>query len=196
MYHVKDLVGQKFGKLTVLSRCGSNGSRQATWNCICDCGNYIVASGSRMIHGYKLSCGCYNHEIVSLPSGQATINKMYYQYGRKARRRNLDFDISLDDFKKLVFDICFYCGCSPSRFWKLQNGNGGITYNGIDRVNNAHGYIKENVVTCCSICNYAKREMSYGDFLSWVSRIYTNLENKGLIIKSTSVEQVYHLEDD
>ena len=42
---VKDLVGQKFGKLTVVEQHGftnknKHGFRQAIWYCKCDCGNY------------------------------------------------------------------------------------------------------------------------------------------------------------
>lgn len=53
------------------------------------------------------------------------------------------------------------------------------TYNGIDRVNNDIGYIKNNCIPCCKICNRAKNSMSYDDFLNWIKILVKN--NKGLI---------------
>ena len=48
MERVGSLVGQRFGKLTVLSECGfvigSNGKRRRLYKCLCDCGNYCACS--------------------------------------------------------------------------------------------------------------------------------------------------------
>jgi len=38
MSKLKDITGQKFGKLTVLYRNGSNASGVAKWQCRCECG--------------------------------------------------------------------------------------------------------------------------------------------------------------
>jgi hypothetical protein len=56
--------------------------------------------------------------------------------------------------------------------------NGGVKFNGIDRKNNAIGYIVGNVLPCCKLCNYAKRTMGYNEFLNWVNRVYKNMEGK------------------
>ena len=45
-------------------------------------------------------------------------------------------------------------------------------YTGIDRVDNARGYEKDNVVPCCETCNTAKRTMSVDELLEWVTRVY------------------------
>ena len=52
-------VGKKYGLLTVLERAGSEASNGgATWKCVCDCGNKVVASGSHLERGHTRSCGC------------------------------------------------------------------------------------------------------------------------------------------
>lgn len=56
MFH-KDLTGQKFGKLTVVSSAGSRGGH-VYWNCRCECGNGKVARGSHLQSGNIRSCGC------------------------------------------------------------------------------------------------------------------------------------------
>jgi len=57
------MVGKKHGRLTVLSRAGSDSKRQATWNCRCDCGTESVAVGSELRSGHVRSCGCLLIEV-------------------------------------------------------------------------------------------------------------------------------------
>lgn len=58
----KDMTGQRFGRLTVLSPCEldapkSNGQRMG-WLCRCDCGREIVRTRKNLLSGKVLSCGC------------------------------------------------------------------------------------------------------------------------------------------
>lgn len=56
--NVIDLVGQRFNKLTVISRDGSDGRGEAKWVCQCDCGNQITVLSSNLRSGHTTSCGC------------------------------------------------------------------------------------------------------------------------------------------
>lgn len=56
--NVKDLIGQKFNKLTVIERNGSDHRGEAQWKCKCECGNEIVVLGSNLRTGHTTSCGC------------------------------------------------------------------------------------------------------------------------------------------
>lgn len=56
---LKDMTGQRFGMLTVVSFAGVKGSAQhARWNCVCDCGRPTVAVGASIRAGKTRSCGC------------------------------------------------------------------------------------------------------------------------------------------
>lgn len=55
MGKLKDITGQKFGMLTVVSWTGSR-----YWNCVCDCGNTTQARGNALRSGLRVSCGCFN----------------------------------------------------------------------------------------------------------------------------------------
>ena len=57
-----DLTGQKFGRLTVVSRQGSSKGRKAVWLCKCECGNDILVEGSKLRNGNTTSCGCFRTE--------------------------------------------------------------------------------------------------------------------------------------
>lgn len=54
----EDITGQKFGKLTVISKSDIKKDRKVHWNCICDCGNQYIASGKSLRNGDIQSCGC------------------------------------------------------------------------------------------------------------------------------------------
>lgn len=53
--------------------------------------------------------------------------------------------------------------------------NGEFISNGIDRIDNNRGYVKENCVPCCKTCNYAKRKMDLLTFKEWARRLYDTL---------------------
>jgi hypothetical protein len=66
---LKDLVGQKIGRLTVLERCEdrmySKNLPVTTWRCKCDCGNIIIATSRKLKNNPVPSCGCYTKERYS-----------------------------------------------------------------------------------------------------------------------------------
>lgn len=52
-----DITGQKFGKLTVIERCGTR-NRQSLWRCICECGNETLSLSNSLRDGKSKTCGC------------------------------------------------------------------------------------------------------------------------------------------
>ena len=58
-----DLVGQRFGRLTVDAFCGPAPSRHLTWKCPCDCGNVVIVRGANLRSGATRSCGCLAREM-------------------------------------------------------------------------------------------------------------------------------------
>ena len=105
-------------------------------------------------------------------------NRLYSRIKRDAKRRDNEFDLSKDDVEKLVQRPCYYCGVQPKQI--CGKGKGSILYNGIDRVDNDKGYLKDNVVTCCKHCNYAKRTMSPERFYELVRKVYKHFVAKPL----------------
>lgn len=60
---LKDITGQKFGKLTVIKHAKSKkGYHGAMWECVCECGNTIVVNGQNLKSGNTTSCGCIGRE--------------------------------------------------------------------------------------------------------------------------------------
>lgn len=72
MGKLRDLTGQRFGRLIVLQREGSvymSGNKnwsQPTWVCRCDCGTEFVTCGIYLKQGRTRSCGCLRRETTSM----------------------------------------------------------------------------------------------------------------------------------
>lgn len=98
------------------------------------------------------------------------LEKVYNDYRKGAIKRNLSFDLTKYEFERLVNSICFYCNSSPT---KMKSG---IIRNGIDRINNEIGYNRKNTISCCSTCNFMKRDLSFKEFKQKINNIYYKLE--------------------
>ncbi len=57
----KNLVGEAFGRLTVLERYGSRNGR-VNWLCRCSCGALHEAVSHALTSGHTTSCGCWKTE--------------------------------------------------------------------------------------------------------------------------------------
>lgn len=177
-----DHSGEKFGYLTILDkykRVKSGKNTVGLWLCECICGKKVWKQYSSLKFGVK-SCGCMTSKMQSdskkLSDGEAAMNRRYGQYKIRAKRKNLSFSISKKFFKDITCQPCHYCGIEPSNEYVTPDKNGTFVYNGIDRLDNARGYVKENCVPCCKICNRAKDIMTKKAFEEWVTRVYNMIE--------------------
>ena len=58
-----DLIGQRFGRLTVLKLSHKTEYGNYIWECKCDCGNIHLTSTSNLKGKRTSSCGCLNIEL-------------------------------------------------------------------------------------------------------------------------------------
>lgn len=63
---VKDITGQRFGRLTVLEFAEFDRHGTAMWRVRCDCGTEFVARGTHIRSGMTRSCGCIRKEVSAL----------------------------------------------------------------------------------------------------------------------------------
>lgn len=60
-YLIIDLIGQRFGRLIVVSRKREEG--RTTYRCVCDCGKSTFVRHGNLQSGGVTSCGCYGSEV-------------------------------------------------------------------------------------------------------------------------------------
>lgn len=174
--------GRRFTRLIVVGYVNHHRS-QGLWLCRCDCGRELVVRGSNLITKNTKSCGCLAKEVQItlgknlprriLPLGHAQKNSVLALYKCRAKRKGYDWNLTEEQFENLVSGECHYCGDIPANKACRVGSNGAFIYNGIDRLDNSKGYECDNVVSCCKICNFAKNDMNYGEFMTWIARVTT-----------------------
>lgn len=153
---IYDLVGQKFGRLLVLSKHPErNKHNQVQWNCVCDCGTELPVRTNALVQGHKQSCGCLVKE---------TSAKTNLIHGM----RNTPLYIVFDSMKKRCYNkdhenykyyggrgitICDEWLNSAKSFfdWAFENGyKEGLQ---IDRIDVNKGYSPDNCRFINRLCN-------------------------------------------
>lgn len=187
-------IGKKVGMLTILKVYStSKPGKRLYAECVCDCGNVKNIKISNLGNKAVVSCGCFKRRIMgkTIEPGESSFIKKFNYYKRGAIRRNLNFEISLDFFKKISCMDCFYCGEPPKPFNRFLESKydtrrtnprtilrAWIKVNGIDRKNNSLGYIESNCVAACKKCNLMKHVNSFDDFIEHAKKITNHWENK------------------
>lgn len=108
----------------------------------------------------------YNYDINNFT------NHIYIQYKYGAKRRNIPFDLDIDDFNILIHSNCHYCNKELSNVINIKSIL--YRYNGIDRCFNYDGYNIDNCIPCCYECNKMKMKMDIDYFLQKIKDIYFN----------------------
>lgn len=139
------MVGKKFNRLLVLEFSHSDKFKKLQWLCICDCGSYVVRSGSSLRNNLTKSCGCYKSEMQKLKATKhngaytkeyscwlaiknrcyLTSNSSYPYYGGRGIKV---CDRWLNSYENFINDM----GKKPSEFHT------------IDRINNNGDYEPSN----------------------------------------------------
>lgn len=151
MSRLIDLTGQHFGRLTVLSRCGSAPDRQALWLCSCECGTQIVTKAGNLRSGHTLSCGCYMRQRIS--ESQAThrqSHKRLYNVWTSMKARCYNPNSTFySDYGGRGIGICDEWRDDYQAFhdWALHNGYDPCAPHGkctIDRIDVNGNYCPDN----------------------------------------------------
>lgn len=121
---------------------------------------YVKKKSEQNIRRFK-----YNKEASEKRKAYGKSDRgLYTAYRADADRRgrNYVFELTFEQFQKLINSSCKYCGKENCR--------------GIDRVNNEVGYVIDNCVSCCHRCNEMKNKYSISE---WIMQMKTILKNVG-----------------
>lgn len=205
-----NLTGKKISKLQIFEKIIENDKFK--YRCICDCGKEVFINEDSLKKNTK-SCGCLSKDKLreKMRSGKNSRDfswkNLIGRYKKGAKDRELEFELTNRDTKVLLESNCYYCNIAPTtifnvymtktgkyltkpvdkeaRRWALS---GYIVYNGIDRLINSIGYIVDNCVPCCSICNTAKGSMDVDIFYRWIITIAKY--RRGRIMSAPSILDV------
>ena len=146
-------------------------------NCVSCC---KICNMMKRIHNYDKFIRIVKHIITYNKMNDKTIKNTNYinydvfddckgtdysDYKRRAKKKNLHFEFNENEFNNIRKNKCYICG--------KENSND--HFNGVDRIDNIKGYIKDNVASCCMTCNYLKRDLEYDKFMYKLYEIYNKL---------------------
>ena len=150
--NIEDLVGKKFGRLTVLKFAGRDNGNVSCWHVTCDCGNKKIVRNGSLKNGGTKSCGCLKKEATRKRLFKHGVGKTKFYYiwnGMKTRCLNKN-DKRFKDYGGRGIKIC-------DRWLKFENFRDdmlesyekhikefGEKRTQIDRINNDGNYEKEN----------------------------------------------------
>ena len=132
-----------------------------------DCGHISVQRGidlEKMKDRDCLRCILFSRD--------ANVTYVYNRVKGNAKKRNIEWDLTVQDFGSIARKSCYYCNIQPSKAPGQRERS--PFYHGIDRVDNSLGYTFQNSVSCCAICNYAKHDLSIEDFKQWLTNCYNH----------------------
>ena len=159
----------------------SNGNQGALYEYECHCGAIKQTLLKNLRKKTTKFCNCK----VGLRYDDISVRQLHWRYRFGCKKREMDFELSLQVFETFLKKDCFYCGKGPSQVYNYRNSKNEklheYTYNGIDRLNNSLGYSLSNCVTCCWECNQKKSDQNLAEFASWVKTCYDILRVKGII---------------
>lgn len=181
--------GQIFGRLTVLLFSHKDKWSSSHYSCRCLCGTEKIIDGRALKRGATTSCGCFQKERAGKAALKSRKNGRMVSAKAVWSTRYKD-GCSFELFLELSQKPCFYCGTLPTNSFNnylMKNGNkhssvsqewieqSAFIYNSLDRIDSNFAHIETNIVPCCKMCNYAKRDMTLDQFREWARTLTTHL---------------------
>lgn len=189
----KELIGLKFGNALILSIEESSKDSRLRVNTKClHCNEISVRRYDHLKRCNPTYCKKCQKETYKKPQKTTPFNKHYGAIKTNANARNLEWSLSKEEVMNITQQNCYYCGAIPAqsitygRYGHNDNKYCEYIANGLDRIDSKKGYIIENVVPCCGICNIMKNKFSLELFFDRIGKIYANhLEKRSTTSRKT-----------
>jgi hypothetical protein len=144
----ENLVGRKFGKLTVIEYIETDKRRNPIWLCKCECGGTTKTTTSHLKTGHTTSCGCLSKERISKVNyknglSASRLGRVYWNMYNRCYRENTKM---YSNYGARGIKVCDEWlgenGFINFSEWAINNGySERLT---LDRIDNEKGYSPNN----------------------------------------------------
>lgn len=140
-------------------------------NCVpcCSTCNYLKGTQDYLdfilwIKDFKFNKSNFSYNIVP----EYEINQKH-MVNNAYRHYSTDTDIDIYTFSKLIQEPCYYCGLIG------VNNRKGFRYNGMDRIDSTSDHSLTNIVPCCKICNFSKKDFTLEEWYQQIQNVKDHL---------------------
>jgi hypothetical protein len=176
LHLAENLVGMKFGELTVLRR-DWNRTDRAFWICCCDCGGTKSVAAKHLKGGNVDSCRAICHRIGNKNpcwKGYEEVSGKYWSRMVKgAIERNLEVSITIEDVWELFLIQNRKCSLTGEQLTLINNNgiNQGFGTASLDRIDSAKGYTVNNIQWLHKDINALKSNLPQDKFIELCNKV-------------------------
>ena len=91
---VKDISGQRFGRLVAIQPTMMRSCTYVVWECKCDCGNTVLVASNQLRNGNTKSCGCLRKDYITKELTK-DLTGQRFETCRETKERICDVGMSL-----------------------------------------------------------------------------------------------------
>ena len=154
---MKDLIGRRFGRLTVVRDANKRKRTYHVWVCECECGNVVEVAYDDLIKGHTKSCGCLRREIMA-EKGR--------KYGASTKGHpGIKHSTRQEPNKNSHSPVRGVCWVNKRQQWKAQIMHKRKSY---------HLCWSSDISYAAEVRHEAEEHVKNGDFESW----YLKFKNK------------------
>jgi hypothetical protein len=172
------LVGQKFGRLTVLKeeRVPKSGTTRVIATCKCECGGEKVIERNSLVSGHTTSCGCVRRETTiafnkTKKKPEGTLKQddrrynMFHNAQHRAKKKGIPFTISMDDI--VIPEVC------PLLEIPLVSTNDKRDPRNpsLDQIHPGKGYTLDNIQVISARANWLKADATLQELKTLVENL-------------------------
>ena len=151
----------------------------------CNCGEpFTMNKSNTFVSKDQYACSnCKRKSRLAPFVGERYIFRRVKSDAATAHR---SFELDFGWFSEAIHMPCFYCGRKDINSSTIPSKRKDETliahfrYNGIDRIHNDIGYVEENCVPSCIVCNRAKNSMPFDEFIEWIETMVNFRRDLGM----------------
>lgn len=140
-----DIIGERYGRLTVIGFDHIDERHQAYWVCQCDCGSKVVVKAASLKSGNTSSCGCYKRDRTreTMATHGLSTTRLYKAWQAMQNRCENSNYGSYHRYGQRGIRVCGeWKNFENFRDWAVASGySEGLS---LDRINNDGNYCPEN----------------------------------------------------
>lgn len=138
-----DLIGQRFGRLTVMEEACRNKQGSVLWKCQCDCGFQAIVNGDNLRQGHTKSCGCWSEElkVIHGQRRRGNVTPTYITWASMKDRCSNPNGPKRKNYKERGIKICERWNSFENFYFDMGERPKGLT---IERIDNNGNYEPSN----------------------------------------------------